>query len=276
MLAMALLEIACFTTTSAFTAWSSGADRIELCEDQPAGGTTPAFESLMEVKKSVKIPVFVMIRPRSGDFNYTDLELEHMKASIDTFKPCVDGYVFGVLDSRHKVDIDKTAELVRRAHPLPCTFHRAFDETQDYFRSLEDIVSAGCHAILTSGGRSTALAGANVLSELVQRAQGRITIIPGGSVRATNIDEIRSLTEASIYHSSGIAEESSEPEPNEIRRMKMILTDSSSLRTNMSENPAKQKLNTKYGVNNDVGNADPRLRLTAVSNGANTPISTLR
>ena len=181
---MTLLEIACFTTESAITAWKAGADRIELCEDREAGGTTPSLEALVYVKQHVPIPVFAMIRPRGGDFNYASNEFERMKADIDAFKSIADGFVFGLLDEDCGVDTKRTALLVNRAAPLPCTFHRAFDRAREQPQALEDIITCGCQAVLSSGGCSDALSGAVILRGLVVQARDRITIIAGGGVRA--------------------------------------------------------------------------------------------
>lgn len=197
-----MLEVACFSVESAIIAAENGASRIELCENQEAGGTTPPQEWLTQVKARVSVPVFVMIRPRGGDFEYSDLEFANMQAELEAFRPQADGFVFGILDHDKKVDKTRTAELVRLAHPLPCTFHRAFDVTQDPFAALEDVISSGCKAILSSGGRASALEGMEVLSELVKESRGRITIIPGGGVRASNFARIRSITGATVMHSS--------------------------------------------------------------------------
>ena len=220
---MALLEIACFSPDSAIVASEAGADRIELCADQHAGGTTPPFEWLRIVKAKVSIPVFVMIRPRGGDFVYSDHEYHCMKADIDQFKPIANGFVFGILDHDRRVDVTKTAELVQRAHPLPCTFHRAFDETRDPLEAFEHVVAAGCHAILSSGGAPSANGGINILKTLVDKAQGRIAVMPGGGVRSANLTHMRSMIGAAVYHSSAVSKGNTLPDAVEIRRMKEIL-----------------------------------------------------
>lgn len=197
-----MLEAACFSCKSAIIAADNGAGRIELCDNQAAGGTTPPLTWLTQVKARVSIPVFVMIRPRGGNFEYENAEFECMKAELESFKPRADGFVFGVLDPDRKIDVARTAELVRIAHPKPCTFHRAFDETLDPKAALEDVISSGCTSILSSGGKSTALEGVAALSELLREAQGRIIIIPGGGVRAANLACIQSVTGAAVMHSS--------------------------------------------------------------------------
>ncbi|EMF13559.1 uncharacterized protein SEPMUDRAFT_84503, partial [Sphaerulina musiva SO2202] len=216
---MPLLEIACFNPQSAAIAAAAGADRIELCENQAAGGTTPPKAWLRQIKAAAataaagglekrekKIPIFVMIRPRGGDFYYSDAEFEEMKAQIDAFQKeeKIDGFVFGLLDKTHpqQIDISRTKELVQRAKPLPCTFHRAFDSTANPMQALEDVVAAGCSAILSSGGARDAGAGAAVLQQLVQASRGRITIIAGGGVRLSNIEGICATAGVHVCHSS--------------------------------------------------------------------------
>ncbi|TKA60014.1 hypothetical protein B0A55_12138 [Friedmanniomyces simplex] len=220
---MALLEVCCFTPGSAILAYEAGADRIELCTDREAGGTIPPFEWLADVQRHVRIPVFVMIRPRGGDFTYSSTEFDQMKRDINAFKFQANGYVFGMLDGDRRVDVVRTAELVKAAAPLPCTFHKAFDETPDLFVALEDVLATGCSAILTSGGAPSAPAGIETLEELVRTAQKRLTIMPGGSVRASNISTIRALTGASIFHSSAVPRGATEPSASEIRELKALL-----------------------------------------------------
>ncbi|CAK3882327.1 Copper homeostasis cutC [Lecanosticta acicola] len=220
---MALLEIACFNPESAILADEAGADRIELCENQEAGGTAPPIEWLTVVKARVNIPVFVMIRPRGGDFVYSESEFESMIANIDKFKASADGFVFGLLDQYRRIDMDRTTRLVRQASPLPCTFHRAFDETPDASEALQAVIATGCAAILTSGGASTAHEGIEALRTLTQKAQGRITVIPGGGVRLQNLSHLRVATGASTFHSSALASGATIPDASDIRQMKRLL-----------------------------------------------------
>ncbi|KAK4503015.1 hypothetical protein PRZ48_006442 [Zasmidium cellare] len=221
---MSLLEVCCFSPESAITASEAGADRIELCDSQHAGGTTPAADWLVRVKSKVSIPVFVMIRPRGGDFYFSDAEFERMKVDIDELKPAADGFVFGILDEKRKVDIVRTTELVRRAAPLPCTFHKAFDETPDPLQAFEDVIATGCHSILSSGGASSGVKGGlKVLKAMVHSAQGRIIVMPGGGVRSSNLAEVQAATGASHFHSSAMHKDSSTPDAKEIRLMKQVL-----------------------------------------------------
>ena len=268
---MALLEIACFSADNAIAAWNAGADRIELCDNGEAGGITPSLESLVTVKKHVNIPVFVMIRPRGGDFNYSDLEYARMKDDIDVFKSKADGCVFGILDKQDYVDIRRTTELVQKASPLPCTFHRAFDETRNQKQALEDVVTSGCHAILSSGGASTAVSGATVLRELVQLARGRVTVIPGGGIRVKSLLELYGFTRANVYHSSGLINGRTEPDPSEIRQMKMLLREKPF--GNSASIALAMKQNQSLELDQEDGDDDhSHMHLSAVSIGANTPV----
>lgn len=219
----ALLEIACFDAESAVTAWTAGADRIELCYGRDAGGITPSLRTVTHVKEHVKIPVYAMIRPRGGDFVYSSKEFDQMRADINIFKPLVDGFVLGILEPNGNVDVKRTAELVRLAAPLPCTFHRAFDDANDPHEALEDIIRADCVAILSSGGKPDAKAGMATLATLVRQAGERINILPGGGVRAKNIRELRETTRAGVFHSSGIPPGQSKANADEIRCMKALL-----------------------------------------------------
>jgi copper homeostasis protein len=221
---MALLEIACFTPESAIIAWRAGADRIELCIERGSGGTTPPLESALLVKRTVSVPVFVMIRPRGGNFNFSTTEFNRMKDDIDRFKPHVDGFVIGLLDNKDNVDVPRTTELVRNASPLPCTFHRAFDEAKDQLRAFEDVITSGCQNVLSSGGASNIIAGATILREIVRRAGGRINVMPGGGVRSKNLAALRAYTGAGAYHSSGIVEENGTVDAHEVHLMKTVLS----------------------------------------------------
>lgn len=222
---MATLEIACFNPESAIDASEAGADRIELCDNQDVGGSTPPPQWLADVKARVNIPVFVMIRPRKGGFIHTDPEVQQMVADIDRLKSHVDGFVFGILDQDRRIDVEKTTMLVRKAHPLPCTFHRAFDEASEPFEALEAAIASGCHAILTSGGAATANDGTEILQKLVEKARGRIDIIPGGGLRLENLSHIRKATGACTFHSSALAPDATLPDKTEIRHMKRMLVE---------------------------------------------------
>lgn len=217
----AQLEIACFDIESAIIADAAGADRIELCENLAEGGTTPSWEMVLEAKDRIKTELFVMIRPRGGDFCYSEEEFEQMKNDIVMYKRLgVQGYVFGILTSEHEVDAGRNKDLVEFAYPFPCTFHRAFDRTKDVFQSLETIIELGFQTILTSGAADNVTEGINTLKALVEKADGKITIMPGGGLRSSNITLIKNETKADFYHSSAIVDVSLQANQEEIMLLK--------------------------------------------------------
>jgi len=201
------LEIACFNLASAIIAQAGGADRIELCDQFKVGGTTPKLSVVEEARKKISIELLIMIRPRGGNFVYSDAEFKQMKKDIIQLKKInVDGFVFGILNSDNTINIEQNNELVKLAQPLPCSFHRAFDKTPNAKQALQEIIDCGFKTILTSGHQSAAIAGLDELKELVQLANTSICIMPGGGVRSTNIKQIKEYTKASYYHSSAIIE----------------------------------------------------------------------
>jgi copper homeostasis protein len=218
------LEIACFNLESAVIAQQNGADRVELCDGIEFGGTTPNFEVTTKVRQLIDIDLNVMIRPRGGDFVYSDTEFEQMKLEISEFKKLnIYGFVFGILDENNNVDVKRNTELVNLVKPFPCTFHRAFDEVSDYEQALEDVISCGFSTILTSGTHSNVMDGIDVLKKLVHQAQNRITIMPGGGLRSTNINHIQEVTQATFYHSSAITDGNQIANSEEIFNLKSNL-----------------------------------------------------
>jgi copper homeostasis protein len=218
------LEIACFNLDSAVIAQKNGADRVELCAEMEVGGTTPNFEITKEVRDLITIDLNVMIRPRGGNFVYSDSEFQQMKNEILQFKEIgANGFVFGILTENNSISILQNRELVELAKPFPCTFHRAFDEVSDAFQSLEEVIDCGFQTILTSGQTSNVIEGANRLAELVSKANNRITIMPGGGLRSKNIDFIQEKTKATFYHSSAITDGSETANANEVETLKSNL-----------------------------------------------------
>lgn len=218
------LEIACFNLTSAVIAQENGADRVELCASIDVGGTTPDFEITKKVKELISIDLNVIIRPRGGNFVYSDAEFNQMKLEIIEFKKLkVNGFVFGILNEDNSINTIQNTELVNLAKPFPCTFHRAFDEVSNVFQSLEEIIECGFKTILTSGQMPNVVDGINRLAELVSKANKRITIMPGGGLRASNLDFIQEKTRATFYHSSAITNETETANQDEIVALKSIL-----------------------------------------------------
>ncbi|MCO6161303.1 copper homeostasis protein CutC [Flavobacterium sp. NRK F7] len=223
---MPSLEIACFNLESAEIAQKNGADRIELCVEMSIGGTTPSLEMIQNVKAKINIPIYVMIRPRGGNFVYNETELEWMQSKIKVVKEMgINGFVFGILDVENKVDVIQNKALVSLAKPLPCTFHRAFDEVSNPFQALEELVACGFQTILTSGNAKNVNDGATQLKRLVQKANNRIIIMPGGSLRSSNLKMIQQKTNAIFYHSSAITDGTETADPIEIQRLKSILNE---------------------------------------------------
>jgi copper homeostasis protein len=197
-----LLEISVETLQAALAAERGGADRIELCKDLSLGGVTPGADLVSAVRAQVCLPIFVMIRPRAGDFVYSAAEFAEMKRSIATAKESsVEGVVLGILRKDQQVDLQRTRELVDLAKPLPVTFHRAFDEAADLRRALQDVIQSGAHRILTSGGAKSAHEGAAVLAELVAVAGDRIVVVPGAGINAANVLQVARQTAAREFHS---------------------------------------------------------------------------
>lgn len=180
-----LLEICVASIQSAINAETAGARRIELCSELAVGGITPSFGMLQEVLKKVSIPVFILIRPRSGNFTYTEEEFDIMKADILQCKTmrCA-GIVSGILNYNNTIDIKRTKELVALSKPLPFTFHRAFDWVKKPIQALNQLAEIGVNRILTSGQQYTAEKGIQLLVQLNEKANNRLIILPGGSITA--------------------------------------------------------------------------------------------
>jgi len=197
------LEVIGFTIESCILAQSAGAHRIELCDNPADGGTTPSCGFIKEAREKLHIDLYPIIRPRGGDFLYSDDEFEVMQTDVQQCAAMgCNGVVIGILNADGTVDIERCKTLVQLASPLGVTFHRAFDRTNDPFRALEDIISIGCERILTSGLRPTALEGVDTIAALIKKAADRIVIMPGSGVRADNIAAIKERTGAKEFHTS--------------------------------------------------------------------------
>lgn len=239
-----LLEIAVFNARSALKAANSGASRIELCASLPDGGLTPSLETYQALTTSLHSPIIttspatpihVMIRPHSRSFTYTATELEEMSNNIGEFSEHgATGFVFGVLDERGLVDVEANRALISAAAGRPCTFHRAFDEIprENMDGQLEVLIDLGFKAVLTSGGRRTAWEGRDILSGLVRRAEGRISVIVGGGVRSEGLQVLREVVckgdsgdgRHVVWHSSAILEGGGEMcSKEEVRRLRNVL-----------------------------------------------------
>ena len=234
------LEIIGFNIESCLAAQEAGADRIELCANPAEGGTTPSPGFIYAAKKLLDIDLYVMIRPRGGDFFYSDDEYDIMKTDVDTCKKIgCDGIVLGMLNQDGSIDKKRCQYLAEYAYPLGVTFHRAFDRAINPGHALEDIISIGCERILTSGQQPKAIDGQNLIKELIDQADDRIIVMPGSGVTSSNIAGIAESTCAKEFHSSASMIYSSEMKYNntamkeelnhiiangqEVKRMKEIL-----------------------------------------------------
>jgi copper homeostasis protein len=198
-----LLEAPVFNLQGALEAAQSGIDRLELCANFPEGGETPSAGMLRFLKTEVDIPVFVMIRPRGGDFVYSQKELLVMKQDIQLLKELgADGFVFGVLDEKGSVDQKANEYLKRAAGDIPCTFHRAFDASSDLFDSLEKIMDLGFDRILTSGGKNSLSEGLDTVLQLLEKAKDRISIMPGGGTKAEHVPYLKKTGYLKEVHAS--------------------------------------------------------------------------
>ena len=215
------IEIACFNFESALIAQKAGADRVELCAEMSVGGTTPSIEIIQQARENLNIDLSVMIRPRGGNFVYSEAEFEQMKSEIETIKKLgVNGFVFGILKEDNTINIEQNKALMELAKPFPCTFHRAFDEVSVLKKALEDVISCGFSTILTSGTFPNVMEGKEVLKQLVNQANNRIEIMPGGGLRSTNISALDGMVNANWYHSSAITDGSEIASPEEIVQLK--------------------------------------------------------
>jgi len=181
------LEICVYSVESAISAQTAGACRVELCSGFAEGGLTPSAAAIRMVRKLLEIECYVMIRPRGGDFCYSDIEFGQMHHDIEYAKSCgVDGVVLGALQPNGHINIIRTRELVQHAAPLKVTFHRAFDHASDPYRALDDIVVCGCCRILTSGQKANAVDGLDTIRKLVSYSGGRLEIMAGSGVNPEN------------------------------------------------------------------------------------------
>ncbi len=198
------LEICVDSVESAINAQVAGADRIELCNNLPEGGITPSYGTIFSARENLDIGLHVIIRPRGGDFLYSDTEFDIMRRDIEMCGEAgIDGIVIGILLATGSIDTDRTAKLIEFAHPMSVTFHRAFDMCIDPVRGLEDIITTGASRLLTSGQKDKATEGTGLIKMLVKQAGSRIIIMPGSGLDETNIAETARATGASEFHLTG-------------------------------------------------------------------------
>lgn len=196
-----LLEVCVETMPEALQAVGAGAGRLELCTSMVESGTTPSIGLVEAVLEHVQVPVFVMIRPRGGDFTFDDHELDVMRRDIDAVKRAgAHGIVSGVLEQGGAIDRDATKSLVESAAPLPFTFHRAFDLAPQLEPALAVLRSIGVRRVLTSGGASSAIVGADAIAKLARQTGDTMTLIAGGGVRAAHVAELIEVSGVNEVH----------------------------------------------------------------------------
>lgn len=201
-----LLEIAANSLASALAAQDGGADRVELCENLGEGGCTPSYGTLARTRDCVRIPLYVLIRPRPGDFYYDEFERDVMLRDIEVCARLgCDGVVIGALDADGHVDTATCRELIVAAGFMGLTFHRAIDVSRDPSQALEAAIALGCHRVLTSGASITALEGADAIAALVQQAEHRIRVMAGAGINAGNLREVAVRSQADEFHTSAKA-----------------------------------------------------------------------
>ena len=195
------IEACVNSVESAIEAEAGGACRVELCDNLFDGGTTPSLGAIEAAKRELGIELSVMVRPRGGDFLYSDLEFDIMRADVAAARAAgADGVVFGLLRADGSVDVEQTRQLVDLAGPMSTTFHRAFDMCADPFAALEDLIALGIDRILTSGQRPSAMEGAPLIGKLVDAARARIVVMPGVGIDETNIGRLIDLTGVHELH----------------------------------------------------------------------------
>ena len=206
-----LLEICADSVESAVIAQEAGAGRIELCCNLAEGGTTPSYGTISSARNNLRIKLNVLIRPRSGDFLYSDEEFDIMRRDIEICGELgADGIVTGILNPGGTIDVDRTARLVEIAYPMTVTFHRAFDMCVDPVDGLEDIIATGADRLLTSGLKNRAADSVEIIRQLIIQAGSRLTIITGGGIDETNVAKIIEMTGAKEVHLTGRKEIDSE------------------------------------------------------------------
>jgi copper homeostasis protein len=195
------LELCLESVDSVIAAERGGAQRVELCANLLEGGTTPSAGTIHAARTHAKLGINVMIRPRGGDFLYTDAEFESMQHDIQAAKELgADGIVLGLLLADGRVDVERTRRLVELAKPLPVTFHRAIDVSRDLLQALEDVIATGATRVLTSGGQPSVVDGAAMVAKMVKAAQDRIIVMPGCGIRPDNVISILENTGAQEVH----------------------------------------------------------------------------
>lgn len=205
-----ILEVCVDSYQSAINAYKGGANRLELCSNLIIGGTTPSLELFKKIKNDLNIKINILIRPRFGDFLYSNDEFDIIKKEIEIFKENgANGIVFGALNPDGELDIAKMKEVIKICEGTDITLHRAFDVCKNPLKALEQSIELGINTILTSGQKNESILGKELLKELVEKANENIDILIGGGVSFKNIEELAIFTGAKSFHLSGKIEKDS-------------------------------------------------------------------
>ena len=218
-----LIECCANSIQSAINGEKGGANRIELCANLELGGLTPHREDILKTKKVLNIPIYVLIRPRDGDFVYSQNELSKMLSDIQFCKKIgCDGVVIGALNKNGSIHIEQTIRLANAAKPMSVTFHRAFDEGNNLQKNIEDVITCGCHSLLTAGQSKNVNSGISNLEQLVKLAKGRIAILAGSGLNHTNVEALYKIGVRNFHLSGNIKNQKGklETHPLLIKKMK--------------------------------------------------------
>lgn len=189
----------------ALQAQNNGADRVELCENLSVGGTTPSYGTVKLCLEKLKIDIFPMVRPRGGNFVYSDEEIEIMKEDIKVFKNLgVKAVVFGILTKDNKIDLVNMKKLIDLAHPMEVTFHKAIDELENPLLYIDDLIKIGVKRILTSGCKATAMEGREMINKIIEKCGDKIKVVVAGKVSKENLNELQKLIPADEFHGKQI------------------------------------------------------------------------
>lgn len=219
------LEIACFNLESAVVAANSLADRIEFCADYKTGGITPSLPDFTELRALTHKPIYVMIRPRDGNFVYTATEIVLMQEQITSFAQAgANGFVFGCLTSDNEIDLAANQLLIESAGGLPCTFHRAIDETTDIIKATNQVIKLRFSSILSSGKSNTAMQGTATLKAMHQQAQNKLQLVCGGGIRSVNIQAFLNELTPTFVHSAALVNNQTVASLQEINQLKKLLS----------------------------------------------------
>ena len=217
-----LIECCANSIQSAINGEKGGANRIELCANLELGGLTPHRKDILKTKKVLNIPIYVLIRPRDGDFVYSQNELSKMLSDIQFCKKIgCDGVVIGALNKNGSIHIEQTIRLANAAKPMSVTFHRAFDEGNDLRKNLEDVIACGCDTLLTAGQSGNINSGISNLKQLVTLAKGRIVILAGGGMNHTNAEALYKIGIRNFHLSGSIKNLKGELETDSLLIKKM-------------------------------------------------------